>query len=172
MSHASHQEQAQALTARCAVVTVSDSRTEETDRSGSLLRSRLEKGGHQLAFYRIVPDEPRVIEEIVDGLAGKVDAVLMNGGTGISRRDRTYEVLSGKLEKPLPGFGELFRMLSYEEIGAGAMLSRATAGVYRDTLFFAMPGALNAVKLAAEELILPELKHLVWELVRQEEQER
>jgi len=92
--------------------------------------------------------------------------ILTNGGTGISGRDTTYEVVAARLEKTLPGFGELFRMLSFQEIGSGAMLSRAIGGVYRNTLVFAMPGSLNAVKLALDRLILPELRHLVWEIRR------
>ena len=92
--------------------------------------------------------------------------MIFNGGTGISRRDRTFDVISRKLEKTLPGFGEIFRLLSYEEIGAAAMLSRATAGVYRDTVVVSTPGSTNAVRLAMEKLILPEIQHLAWELVR------
>jgi molybdenum cofactor biosynthesis protein B len=170
MSHAEHQARADAFREapiRCAVVTVSDTRTEETDRSGSLTRKRLRKAGHEVALYKIVPDDPEVIQRGIDGLAGEVDVALFNGGTGISQRDRTYDVLSEALDKELPGFGELFRMLSYEEIGAGAMLSRAAGGMAGGTLFFSVPGSLNAVKLALDELILPEIEHLVWETVRQ-----
>ena len=172
VSHADHQQRAASFRQRpirCAVVTVSDTRTEETDRSGSLVRKRLRNAGHDIALYKIVPDEPKIIRRGIRELAGKVDVALFSGGTGISRRDRTYDVLSEALDKELPGFGELFRMLSYEEIGPGAMLSRATGGVAGGSLFFSMPGSLNAVKLALDELILPELKHLVWETVRQEQ---
>ena len=109
---------------RCAVITVSDTRTPESDTSGKLMRTRLEGHGFEVTEYAIVPDDPKRIDALLDDLAGTVDAVLMNGGTGISRRDRTFDVLSGKLEKTLPGFGEIFRMLSYEEVGAAAMLSR------------------------------------------------
>lgn len=174
MSHFDHRAQAaihrdpNLAPVRCAVVTISDTRTEETDRSGGLVRNRLQLQGHDVAFYRIVPDEPDLIKQVVEGLAGKVDVVLMTGGTGISTRDRTFEAIDGMLERRLPGFGELFRMLSYEEIGAAAMLSRATGGVYKDTLYFSMPGSLNAVKLALDKLILPEIRHLVWEIVRQQ----
>lgn len=169
MPHADHQEQAADTPVRCAVVTVSDTRTEETDTSGRFIHTALEDAGFTVAQSTIVPDEPARIEPLIDELAGTVDAVLMNGGTGISARDQTVDVVEKHIEKPLPGFGELFRMLSYDEIGSGAMLSRATAGVVRDTLFFAMPGSTNAVKLAMTELILPELKHLVWEIVRQQD---
>ncbi|GIV61320.1 MAG: molybdenum cofactor biosynthesis protein B [Rhodothermaceae bacterium] len=166
MSYTKHKAAARDVPVRCAVVTVSDTRTEETDTSGALMRRRLAEEGHDVVHYVLVPDEPDLIAEHLDVLAGEVEVILFNGGTGISRRDTTYEALSARMEKTLPGFGELFRMLSYEEIGPGAMLSRATAGVYRDTLIFATPGSTNAVRLALERLILPELRHLVWELLR------
>lgn len=169
MPHADHQEHAKDTPVRCAVITVSDTRTEATDTSGRFIRTALEEAGFAVARATIVPDEPARIRALIDALAGSVDAVLLNGGTGISARDQTVDVLQGRIEKPLPGFGELFRLLSYDEIGAGAMLSRATAGVYRHTLFFAMPGSTNAVQLAMKKLILPELKHLVWEIVRQQD---
>ena len=165
MSHDAHHAAAEEYAKlRCAVITISDTRTEETDRSGSLTQLRLRNAGHELALYRIVPDEPALIQEVMNKLAGQVDAVLFNGGTGISHRDSTYEAVSALFEKELTGFGELFRMLSYQEIGAAAMLSRATAGLYRGTLFFSMPGSLSAVKLALDKLIVPELKHLVSEV--------
>ncbi|ARA94685.1 molybdenum cofactor biosynthesis protein [Rhodothermaceae bacterium RA] len=167
MSHEEHKLRARFLPVRCAILTISDTRNETTDRSGGIIRARLQRAGHELVTYRIVPDEPLIIRAAMKELSGKVEAVLSNGGTGISKRDSTYEVLSELIQKPLPGYGELFRMLSYEEIGASAMLSRALAGVYDDTLYFAMPGSTNAVKLAMDKLILPELKHLVWELIRQ-----
>lgn len=168
MSHEAHHAAAEEYARlRCAVITISDTRTEETDRSGSLTQLRLRNAGHELALYRIVPDEPALIQEVMNKLAGQVDAVLFNGGTGISHRDSTYEAVSALFEKELTGFGELFRMLSYQEIGAAAMLSRATAGLYRGTLFFSMPGSLGAVKLALDKLIVPELKHLVSEVSKQ-----
>ena len=152
----------------CAILTVSDTRTPETDSSGHAIRERLATAGHQVVFYRIVKDEPDQIAQLLDEIAsgGEARAVLINGGTGISRRDTTYDAVARKLEKTLPGFGELFRVLSYEEIGAAAMLSRATAGVYRNCMVFSMPGSSNAVKLAMSRLIVPELEHLVWELTR------
>lgn len=170
MSYAKHHQHAEAdrdAPIRCAVVTVSDTRTEKDDAGGQLIRERVEEAGHVVASYEIVPDEPVVLTDLAKALASQVEVALFSGGTGISRRDCTYEALSSVIEKPLPGFGELFRMLSYEEIGAGAMLSRAVAGVYGETLFFAMPGSPNAVKLAMDRLIVPELKHLVWEIARQ-----
>lgn len=150
-----------------AIVTVSDTRTPETDKSGQAIRGLVEAGGHVVVDYRIVKDEPDEVAQALDDFAaGAARLIIFNGGTGISQRDRTYDVISRKLEKTLPGFGELFRMLSYEEIGAAAMLSRATAGVYRDTVIFSTPGSTNAVRLAVEKLILPEMQHLAWELIR------
>ncbi len=153
-------------TVRVAVVTVSDTRTPETDRSGQLIRDLVERAGHQVVGYRIVPDEPDAVEAALAAFTGTAQLVLFNGGTGISRRDRTYDVLSRRLEKVLPGFGELFRMLSYQEIGAAAMLSRATAGTCQGSVVVSMPGSPHAVRLAMEKLILPEIQHLAWELAR------
>lgn len=167
MPYAEHQQLSRDTPVRCAVITVSDTRTADTDRSGALMKARLAEAGHEVVFYRIVPDEPAQVSALLDELAGNVEAVLLSGGTGISRRDTTYEAVAEKLEKTLPGFGELFRMLSYHEIGSGAMLSRATAGVYRDMLVFSTPGSTNAVRLAMDKLIIPELPHLVWEVARQ-----
>ena len=152
-------------TVRCAVITVSDSRDERSDKSGAFIKSALTGSGHLVADYRIVKDEAALIREAVEGLAGSSDcqAILLNGGTGIARRDVTYEVVSELIDKRLDGFGELFRFLSYEEIGAGAMLSRAVAGLRGDRLIVAMPGSTAACRLAMEKLVLPELTHLVWE---------
>jgi molybdopterin adenylyltransferase len=150
-----------------AIVTVSDTRTPETDVNGQYLRSAVEAAGHVAHSTRIVRDEPAEVEAALEELAtADVQLVLFNGGTGISRRDRTFDVLSGKLERTLPGFGEIFRMLSYEQVGAAAMLSRATAGVYRDKVVISTPGSPAAVKLAWEKLIAPEIQHLAWELAR------
>lgn len=150
-----------------AVVTVSDTRTPETDASGKLIRELAEADGHTVTDYRIVKDEPAAVSQALDDFAaGAAQAILFNGGTGVSRRDRTYDVISRALEKELTGFGEIFRMLSYQEIGAAAMLSRATAGIYRGKLVVSMPGSSNAVRLAMQKLILPEIKHMIWELVR------
>jgi molybdenum cofactor biosynthesis protein B len=153
----------------CAVITVSDTRTEETDESGKIMKDLLAAAGHRVAHYEIVKDEPDQIRGLLARLAdsGKCQAVLLNGGTGISRRDTTYEAVASLLEKRLDGFGEIFRQLSYGEIGSGAMLSRATAGAYRDMIVFSTPGSRNAVRLAMEKLIVPELSHLVWEIWRQ-----
>jgi molybdenum cofactor biosynthesis protein B len=150
-----------------AVVTVSDTRTPETDVNAHYLREAIEASGNRWAGYRLIKDEPVQVEAALDELvSGPARLVLFNGGTGIAPRDTTFDVLSLKIEKPLPGFGELFRMLSYEQIGAAAMLSRATAGVHRGKLIFSTPGSPAAVRLAWEKLILPELHHLAWEVVR------
>lgn len=150
-----------------AIVTVSDTRTPETDTSGQLIRSLAEAAGHQIVEHRIVKDEPdQVGQALTECAAGPARLIIFNGGTGISQRDRTYDVISKQLEKTLPGFGEIFRMLSYEQVGAAAMLSRATAGVYRNRVVFSTPGSPDAVRLAMEKLILPEIQHLAWELVR------
>jgi molybdenum cofactor biosynthesis protein B len=152
---------------RCAVVTVSDTRTPQTDTSGIYLRERIEAAGHTLVAQRMVRDEPEQIAALLDELAaGEAQVLLFSGGTGISARDTTYDVLSRALEKTLPGFGEIFRMLSYEEIGAAAMLSRATAGVYRGRVVVSLPGSPAAVRLAWERLLAPELAHLAWEVAR------
>ena len=167
MGYEEHKVLSRDTPVRCAVVTVSDTRTAEDDRSGGVIRAAVEQAGHEVAHYRIVRDEPSEIARTLEELTSECEAILLNGGTGISRRDTTIEVLESTLDKTLPGFGELFRMLSYSEIGPGAMLSRAMAGVYRETLIFAMPGSTNAVRLAMDKLIAPELSHLVWEIIRQ-----
>ena len=170
MSHREHEALARNTPVTCAIVTVSDTRTEETDTSGKLLRERIEAAGHGVGAYRIVPDEAEIIRSALTELAEEVEVVITTGGTGISRRDTTVEVAATLITKPLPGFGELFRMLSFEEIGPAAMLSRAMAGVYGSspTLLFCCPGSTNAVRLAADRLIIPQLQHLVWEILRQQ----
>jgi molybdenum cofactor biosynthesis protein B len=152
----------------CFVLTVSDSKTAETDTSGALIRRLLESSGHAVRGSAIVRDEPvevrRVVEEAVaDPL---VQAVILTGGTGITSRDSTFEAVEALLEKRLPGFGELFRMLSYQEIGAAAMLSRAQMGIVRRTIVVSLPGSPNACRLALERLLIPELPHLVREVSR------
>ena len=150
-----------------AVVTVSDSRTAETDVNGDYLRAQIEDAGHRVAAYRLIRDEPDQVESALESCTGEdVQIVIFNGGTGISQRDRTFDVLNRKLQKPLPGFGELFRMLSYDQVGSAAMLSRAAAGVYRNTVVISTPGSPAAVKLAWEKLIATEIAHMGWELTR------
>lgn len=150
-----------------AIVTVSDTRTPETDISGQLIWTLAEAAGHAIVAYRIVRDEPEEVSAVLEEFAASAARLIVfNGGTGISQRDRTYDVVSKRLEKTLPGFGEIFRMLSYAEVGAAAMLSRATAGVYRNRVVISIPGSPAAVRLAMEKLVLPEIQHLAWELVR------
>ena len=153
---------------RCAILTVSDTRTEETDTSGGLVKALLAGSGHVVSRYQIVPDDPPTISRVLGQWVsdGEVQAILTNGGTGIAGRDTTYEAIAGMLDKRIDGFGELFRMLSYQEIGAAAMLSRAVGGVRGSTVIIAMPGSGNAVRLAMERLILPELAHLVYETTK------
>jgi molybdopterin adenylyltransferase len=165
MPTAEHREMARGQSALCAVLTVSDTRTEATDEGGRLIRELLGAAGHHIKARAIVKDEPELIETKLRGwLADKaIHVILTTGGTGIARRDTTIEVVGRLLDKRLDGFGELFRMLSWEQVGAAAMLSRALGGLAGETLVFAMPGSLDAVRLAMERLIVPELPHLVWE---------
>jgi len=164
-SHQAHRQQAKAAIA-CAVITVSDTRTEDTDKSGQLIRQLLQDAGHATQAYHIIKDEPSQIEPLVKALLARadVDALIVNGGTGVARRDVTFDIVSAMVEKPLPGFGELFRALSYEEIGSAALLSRAMAGAIGDKVLFSMPGSSGAVRLAMEKLVLPEMAHIVFEL--------
>jgi len=150
-----------------AIVTVSDSRTPETDTNATFLREQLEAEGNSVTGYQIIKDEPDQVSDVLDKMA-ETDAqiIIFNGGTGIAPRDTTFDVLDRKLEKTLPGFGELFRMFSYDQVGAAAMLSRATAGVYRGKVIISTPGSNAAVRLAWEKLIGPELQHLAWEVGR------
>ncbi|WP_341525592.1 MogA/MoaB family molybdenum cofactor biosynthesis protein [Nostoc sp. UHCC 0302] len=151
------------ITITCAVVTVSDTRTPETDKSGQLIQQLLLAAHHAVGAYTIIKDEPTQIQGQIEQLGQNLnlDAVIFNGGTGIAPRDTTYDAIEKLLEKTLPGFGELFRFLSYQEIGSRAIASRAVAGVYQNKLIFSLPGSSNAVRLAMEKLILPELVHLV-----------
>jgi molybdenum cofactor biosynthesis protein B len=166
MAYQEHVQSADQIVARCAVVTLSDTRNESTDTSGATIKRRLTEHGHQVPFYQILRDDPAALALLLTELLGRddVDGILTNGGTGISRRDQTIGVIERALEQPLPGFGELFRRLSYDQIGSGAMLSRAVGGIARGRLIFAMPGSTKAVELAMTKLILPEIKHLLFEL--------
>lgn len=163
-----HQEQAGTRPVTLGIVTVSDTRTPQTDVNKAYLEARLAELGHVVAAYRLIRDEADQVRAVLNELADNpsIQVVLFNGGTGIARRDTTFDVISTHLEKTLSGFGELFRMLSYAEVGAAAMLSRATAGVYKSTIIVSMPGSPNAVEVAMEKLILPQLNHLAWEIVR------
>ncbi|NJN66362.1 MAG: molybdenum cofactor biosynthesis protein MoaB [Chloroflexaceae bacterium] len=153
---------------RCGILTISDTRTVETDTSGAEIRAALEQAGHSIVRYEVIRDEPEQIVAMVrEYAAAGCQVIITSGGTGIARRDGTIEAIDALLQKRLPGFGELFRMLSYADIGPAAMLSRAVAGVYQATLIFCLPGSRGAVQLGMEKLIVPELTHLVWEMTRQ-----
>ncbi|HEV2973018.1 MAG TPA: MogA/MoaB family molybdenum cofactor biosynthesis protein [Pirellulales bacterium] len=166
MSQSTQEHRAEApRRVRCAVITVSDTRTLATDRGGLLIAELLAAAGHDVAAREIIPDEPATMRALLAKLGGQadLDAILMTGGTGIGSRDQTFETVSGLLSKILPGYGELFRMLSFEQVGAAAMLSRAIGGLMAGKILLTMPGSPAAVQLAMEKLILPELGHLVRE---------
>jgi molybdenum cofactor biosynthesis protein B len=151
---------------RCFVITVSDTRDETSDTSGQTIKQLLTDEGHQTSGYRIVKDEPLDIQALLDQALGQndIDAIIVNGGTGISPRDGTFEVVDRFLEKKLDGFGELFRYLSYLDIGSAAIMSRAAAGTARGKVLISLPGSKGAVTLAMEKLILPEIRHMVSQL--------
>jgi len=165
MSVVEHKERGK-RSIRCFVITVSDTRDESTDTSGQTIKSLLSGEGHQTQGYRIVKDEPVQIDALLTEALGSenVDAVIVNGGTGIAPRDGTFEVVNRFLEKKLDGFGEIFRYLSYLDIGSAAIMSRAAAGTARGKILISLPGSKGAVSLAMEKLILPELRHMVSQL--------
>ena len=150
----------------CVVITCSDTRTTETDTSGHRIMHMLKEAGHSVIAYHLVKDEPAKIKARIKAAVAdkKVQAIIVNGGTGISRRDSTFEAVDAMLEKRLVGFGEIFRYLTYQDIGSPAIMTRATAGIIKGRVLFSTPGSENAVKMAMEKLILPELGHLVQQL--------
>lgn len=163
MGHEEHRAQAPQDVA-CFVVTCSDTRIASDDRSGDAIRALLTSHKHRVTGSTVVKDDPDAISWLLERVAGdpEIQAIILTGGTGISRRDSTFEAVHRLLEKRIDGFGELFRWLSFQEIGAAAMLSRAIAGLYRGKVIFSLPGSEQAVRLAMERLILPELGHTVW----------
>ncbi|MFA0730538.1 MAG: hypothetical protein LKKZDAJK_001230 [Candidatus Fervidibacter sp.] len=164
-SHEAHRRHAEQIpSVRCAVLTISDTRTEETDTSGQLIRASLEAAGHHVTRYRIVRDEIWQVRAIFVAWATdeEVDAIITTGSTGVSPRDIAAEALLPLLDKRLDGFGELFRQLSFADIGSAALMSRAFAGVANGKPVFCLPGSPQACQLALHRLILPELRHLVW----------
>ena len=163
-----HREQASEHRAKCGVLTISDTRTTATDKGGLCIIELLEAAGHEIVSYSLVQDEAHLIEAQLKSWieSEALDVICTTGGTGIASRDTTIEVVERLLDKKLDGFGELFRMLSWDEVGPASMLSRAIAGLAGETLLFAMPGSTNAVKLAMDKLIVPELPHLIWERSR------
>jgi molybdopterin adenylyltransferase len=150
----------------CVVITCSDTRTSQTDTSGQLMMRLLKEHGHDLAGYHVIKDDPAQIRSVIEEAAAHdaVQAILVNGGTGISKRDSTFEAVDSMLEKRLVGFGEIFRYLTYKDIGSSAIMTRATAGVFRGRIIFSTPGSEGAVRLAMESLILPELGHIIQQL--------
>jgi len=152
----------------CFVLTVSDTKTPETDTSGKLIRDLLAGGGHAVVGSAVVRDEPADVTRVVREACAdaRVTVVILTGGTGITSRDSTFEAVSTLLDKTLPGFGELFRVLSYQDVGPAAMLSRAQMGIHARRIVVSLPGSPNACRLALEKLLLPELGHLVREVSR------
>jgi molybdenum cofactor biosynthesis protein B len=150
----------------CVVITCSDTRTSQTDTSGQLMMRLLKEHGHDLAGYHVIKDDPAQIRSVIEEAAAHdaVQAILINGGTGISKRDSTFEAVDGMLEKRLVGFGEIFRYLTYKDIGSSAIMTRATAGIFRGRIIFSTPGSEGAVRLAMESLILPEIGHIIQQL--------
>jgi molybdenum cofactor biosynthesis protein B len=166
-THVEHKAQGpQAV--RCGVITVSDTRTPETDTGGKAVCDHLIAAGHSVVHREIIPDDPARMRPLLESLRGRgdLDAILLTGGTGVTSRDQTYETVTALLDKPLPGYGEVFRMLSFQEIGPAAILSRATGGVSGGKVVLTMPGSPAAVRLAMEKIIVPELPHLVREARR------
>lgn len=160
MKHHRDHHDHDATAVECGIITVSDTRTEENDTSGQRIRQLLADHGHTVAWYRIVKDEPATIVELINSAPQTISVLICNGGTGIARRDTTYEAIHALLDKEITGFGELFRMLSFADIGAAAMLSRATAGVAGNRVLFSLPGSTAAVELAMTKLIVPQLRHI------------
>jgi molybdenum cofactor biosynthesis protein B len=161
MSVHDHEQHARA-NLKVGVITASDTRTPETDESGSLIRTMLQDAGHSVDYYAIVPDDSEKISAALVTNLENLDAIIINGGTGITARDDTAEVVKSVLDKELEGFGELFRMLSFQEIGPAAMLSRAVAGVRHGKFVAALPGSPDACRLAMEKLLIPELGHITY----------
>lgn len=151
------------------VITCSDTRTPETDKSGAVIIKSLKTAGHVVTSYHLIRDEPSLIRKVIKQGAKHpaVQAIIINGGTGISPRDSTFEAVDGLLEKRLDGFGEIFRYLSFKEIGSAAIMSRATAGLYKDTVVVSIPGSEKAVRLAMDQLIINELGHMVHEMTKE-----
>ena len=162
-----HKEKAK-KSVKCAVITISTTRTKDNDESGKIIISSLEKYGHEIGFYEILKDDLRLIKSVIQNLIEKneIEVIILNGGTGISKKDVTIEAVSPLFEKNLKGFGELFRNLSYNEIGSASIMSRAIAGVVNSKIIICIPGSPNAVNLAMGKIIINELSHMVWEANR------
>jgi molybdenum cofactor biosynthesis protein B len=168
MGHTEHKHLTPKVSVGAAVLTISDSRTEETDESGRLAKELLTEAGHTIEDYRIIPNDAGEIKSLLGELLQREDLrlIITSGGTGIGRKDLTVESASGLVGKEIEGFGELFRHLSYLEIGPASMVSRALGGVCGNKVLFCLPGSRNAMELAVTKLILPQLDHMIWELDR------
>lgn len=168
MGYKAHKSQTLPTAVGCAVLTVSSSRSEHNDDSGRIIREKLLESRHRVLLYEVVEDDAKSIGATVKGWLDdpEVQVIVTNGGTGIGRKDVTIEAIAPLLEKEFTGFGELFRWISYQEIGSPSMISRAAAGVARGRVFFCLPGSPAACDLAMDKLIIPELAHLVWEANR------
>ena len=167
MGYQEHKSKAPGST-KCAVITISHTRTEENDDSGRIIRQKLEEKGHKIVASHILKDDAILVRDEIQRLLSDeaIQVIITNGGTGISQKDVTIEAISPLLEKRLDGFGEIFRFLSYQEIGSGSIMSRAMAGTARGKVIICTPGAVGAVELALEKLILPEIGHMGWEVTR------
>lgn len=165
MGHADHKSKS-GKTVSVFVATISDSRNAESDTSGKYIKDKLMAAGHTISGYALLKDEPEEIKALLGDIPAGTQAVILNGGTGISKRDRTYDAVVAKLDKILPGFGEIFRMLSFQEIGTSAIMSRAVAGLMGEIVVISIPGSTGAVSLAMDSIILNELPHMVWEASR------
>ena len=167
MGYQEHREKSP-RSVNCAVLTISDSRNEADDESGRLIRERLEQNGHGVLFYSILRNEAESIRGTIEKLLGEeeLQVIITSGGTGVSQRDITVETILPILEKKLDGFGELFRSLTYQEIGTGSIMSRAIGGVAGGKVILCLPGSPQAANLAIDKLILPEIRHLVMEATR------
>ncbi len=167
MSYQEHKDKAP-RSVNCAVLTISDSRTEQDDESGRLLRQKLSENGHRVMVYSILKNETDAIKKKIDELLGQeeLQVIITSGGTGVSHRDITIETISPILDKKLDGFGELFRFLSYQEIGTASIMSRAIAGAVGGKVILCLPGSLGAANLAMDKIIIPEIGHMVREATR------
>ncbi len=168
MGHLEHEKLARA-SLRVGVMTFTDTRDESSDKSGGILKEMLAAAGHHIAGYRIVREDACLMRQALEDwlLSTEFDAVVTNGGTGLTARDGTVEVARALFNKEMEGFGELFRLISYHQIGSAAMLSRACAGVVGDKMLICLPGSSKAVRLATARLIVPQLPHMLWEVRRQ-----
>lgn len=165
MSVAAHQVSSTGLSVNVAVITCSDTRTKQRDTSGAYIRDCVERAGHRVVDYSLIEDSPVEIRKLILAhTESDTDVILVSGGTGISKRDNTFAAIQEMLQTPIPGFGELFRKLSFDQIGAASMLSRAEAGIIGSTLIFSMPGSRGAVQLAMQSLIIPQIGHMVSEI--------